>query len=372
MTSAQTATMQTSAPPSVTAQKLVQVPSQVTGKSQETTNELPSELQRAVLVVYRSFGLGIWGCVLRSAGMPLEKVALEANSGRVSGNGSQLMQAIKQVYARGFADPFLCITTRSLRAWFLQYGMMGFTFQLLDIGLSRVLGVPSQPIGPQVFMKQDTETSSSGKNSVDVGLMIFKGVAAPLLAGGVESFVANKAECERYLGPAQLSRVMGSKALATTVVSRVAFAAGPAFLPNMLRNFVMAEVSFVATPNLFRATLSDDQKTPTSLFWFGLGMNVFIGNGIAIMLQSLWGRSLDHLHTRKGVTGTQIQYPTLIRSALNANGMKAFFSPGKWCARVLMNAPAQGTIPWFNNVVLPLGDKRVLAMATSVYSVVKR
>lgn len=35
--------------------------------------------------------------------------------------------------------------------------------------------------------------------------------------------------------------------------------------------------------------------------------------------------------------------------------------------RVLMNAPVQGTLPWFYNQVLPAGEKTVLRGATYLY-----
>ena len=43
--------------------------------------------------------------------------------------------------------------------------------------------------------------------------------------------------------------------------------------------------------------------------------------------------------------------------------MAAFITPSKWISRVLMNAPAQGTLPWFYNEVLPLGEGPVRALA---------
>jgi len=67
---------------------------------------LPENVERGVLVVYRSIGLGLWGALLRVAGMPLEKIALETNSGRVDGAKNQLRQAFSQVVKRGWKDPF--------------------------------------------------------------------------------------------------------------------------------------------------------------------------------------------------------------------------------------------------------------------------
>ena len=48
---------------------------------------LPTEVDAAVTVTYRSSGLGLWGTLIRGLGMPLEKVALTANSSQVSGKG---------------------------------------------------------------------------------------------------------------------------------------------------------------------------------------------------------------------------------------------------------------------------------------------
>ena len=44
--------------------------------------------------------------------------------------------------------------------------------------------------------------------------------------------------------------------------------------------------------------------------------------------------------------------------------MAAFFTPAKWFSRVLMNAPAQGTLPWFYNQVLPLGESTFLGLVS--------
>lgn len=75
----------------------------------------------------------------------------------------------------------------------------------------------------------------------------------------------------------------------------------------------------------------------------------------AITQQALWGRSLDYLRQH----GT-INYTATIRQGLASEGMAAFFTGPKWFSRVLMNAPAQGTLPWFYNEVLPLGEASVL------------
>jgi hypothetical protein len=37
-----------------------------------------------------------------------------------------------------------------------------------------------------------------------------------------------------------------------------------------------------------------------------------------------------------------------------------------------MNAPAQGTIPWFYNQVLPLGEPAVMSVTRSVYFTINK
>ena len=82
---------------------------------------------------------------------------------------------------------------------------------------------------------------------------------------------------------------------------------------------------------------------------------------VAITQQALWGRSLDYLREH----GT-INYTATIRQGLAKEGMAAFFTAPKWFSRVLMNAPAQGTLPWFYNEVLPLGETAVLRTVQSI------
>ena len=76
---------------------------------------------------------------------------------------------------------------------------------------------------------------------------------------------------------------------------------------------------------------------------------------MAITQQALWGRALDYLSQH----GT-INYTATIREGLAKEGTSAFFTAPKWFSRVLMNAPAQGTLPWFYNEVLPMGEETVL------------
>jgi hypothetical protein len=63
-----------------------------------------------------------------------------------------------------------------------------------------------------------------------------------------------------------------------------------------------------------------------------------------------------------------IHYKSVIQEGLVKEGKSAFFTMPKWASRVLMNAPVQGTLPWFYNEILPLGEGAVLSAANSVYS----
>jgi hypothetical protein len=92
-------------------------------------------------------------------------------------------------------------------------------------------------------------------------------------------------------------------------------------------------------------------------------MNIFVGNVFAITQQALWGRSLDYL-----AQNGNIHYRSVIQQGLAKDGAAAFFTVPKWFSRVLMNAPAQGTLPWFYNEVLPMGEEALLRIVkTSVY-----
>ena len=135
----------------------------------------------------------------------------------------------------------------------------------------------------------------------------------------------------------------------------------------------MSSTSFVVTPNLYRNYFPQEQKSQTTLFWFGLGVNIFVGNVVAITQQALWGRALDYA-AGTGTTGEcnarNISYRAVIREGLATDGMSAFFTVPKWASRVLMNAPVQGTLPWFYNEVLPLGEGGVIAATNFVTSMI--
>ena len=61
---------------------------------------------------------------------------------------------------------------------------------------------------------------------------------------------------------------------------------GPAFVANASRNFVMSATSFVITPTLYRDYVPQEHKSQSSLLWFGLGVNIFFGNVVAITQQA--------------------------------------------------------------------------------------
>ena len=123
----------------------------------------------------------------------------------------------------------------------------------------------------------------------------------------------------------------------------------------------MCQTTFVLTPITYKLYFPQEQKSKSSLFWYGLSMNIFVGNVVAITQQALWGRSLDML-AREGT----IDYGVVIKNGLQKEGMSAFFTVPKWCSRVMMNAPAQGVLPWFYNDVLPLGERSVLTLVKNL------
>ena len=59
-------------------------------------------------------------------------------------------------------------------------------------------------------------------------------------------------------------------------------------------------------------------------------------------------------------------YSEVVREGLKSEGIAAFYTPAKWFTRVLMNAPVQGTLPWFYNQVLPRFEGPVRQAAASI------
>lgn len=306
---------------------------------------MPRELLDTAVVVYRSVGCGLWGVALRCIGMPLEKLALYANSGQVSGAG-QLRQAVRLTFAKGMLAPYRVIGPASILAWFLQYSSMSFVFQLADSALSLGCGVERVAYGDEVHGAAGSQAHDAGANpaaaaarSVGAGAMLKLGkdVATASIAGVVESAVSNRAEAQRYHGPQRFAELESRTAwTARTAVSR---ALGPAFVANASRNSVMAYSAFVATPIMYRDLVPTEHKSSGSLFFFGLSVNMFAGNAVAVTQQTLWGRALD-----RWAAGGAVSYTAVVREGLRAEGVGAFISPAKWFSRVMMNAPADEAV----------------------------
>eukprot|EP00567_Pseudictyota_dubia_P000097 CAMPEP_0197466890 /NCGR_PEP_ID=MMETSP1175-20131217/65284_1 /TAXON_ID=1003142 /ORGANISM="Triceratium dubium, Strain CCMP147" /LENGTH=388 /DNA_ID=CAMNT_0043002947 /DNA_START=108 /DNA_END=1274 /DNA_ORIENTATION=+ len=336
--------------------------------------ELPPAVESSFLMTYRATGLGVYGAVLRFAGMPLEKIALYLNSAQVSGN-NQLQQAIRLTFADSsvggagskwsFAAPFRVVGPASIVAWFLQYSVMGFVFQVCDSALSNALGVPRMPYGPQLMEDPKNDAPPSSSAGEPSSKSYVKAALAPAMAGAIESVVANRAEVQRYFGIQRFAQM--EKSLGWNAFGRVL---APAFVANASRNFIMSSTSFVMTPVLYRQFFPQEKKSQTSLFWFGLGMNVFVGNTVAITQQALWGRALDYAAAGGGARS--ISYGAVVREGLKKEGVSAFYTVPKWASRVLMNAPVQGTLPWFYNEVLPIAEGSVLGAFKQAYFAITR
>jgi hypothetical protein len=307
---------------------------------------IPMNVAQPTLVAYRSFGIGVFGAIMRFSGMPLEKIALFMNSSQVSGN-NQFSQAIRLTFREGALSPYRVVGPASMTAWFLQYSVMGVAFQFVDQTLSQLLGVRPVYYGKELM---DAPVSTIDEPFSDRVKFAVKTFLSPLLAASLESKVSNRAESQRYFGHAKFAAI--EKAMAPNLLVRVA---GPAFGVNCMRNIIMCNTSFILTPITYKLYFPQEQKSKSTFFWYGLGMNMFVGNVFAITQQSLWGRSLDYL----AENGT-LSYRSVIRNSLQKEGLAAFFTVPKWFSRVLMNAPAQGTLPWFYNEVLPMGELAVL------------
>jgi hypothetical protein len=314
---------------------------------------LTTSMVRTTLMTYRSVGIGFFGAVMRYAGMPLEKIALFMNSSQVQGKG-QFAQAVRLTFKEGALAPYRVVGPTSLYAWFLQYSVMGVAFQFFDQSLSRLLDVEAVYYGSDLMRPAPAQDTSK---SMDYHLRSATArLLSPILAACLESTMSNRAEVQRYFGPNQFSHM--EKSLYMNTVARTV---GPAFRANIMRNVIMCNTSFLLTPITYRLYFPQEQKSKTSLFWYGLSLNVFVGNVAAITQQALWGRSLDYLQQHG-----HIHYRTIVQQGLCREGTAAFFTLPKWFSRVLMNAPAQGTLPWFYNEVLPLGEDLALQTVKSI------
>ena len=323
--------------------------------SEETAADvgLPWTVAQPALVTYRSMGIGVFGATMRYVGMPLEKIALYMNSSQVSGK-NQLAQATRLTFAEGALAPYRVVGPASLTAWFLQYSVMGVAFQFVDQTLATLLGVKPVYYGHELMEPPPSASPADVAEPWDYqAKTAIKTILSPVLAASMESFVSNRAEVQRYFGPQRFAEI--EQALMRNRNNALVKAAGPAFAPNALRNVIMCQTSFLLTPITYKLYFPQEHKSKTTLFWYGLGLNVFTGNVLAITQQALWGRSLDYL----AIHG-RIDYTKVVQEGFRKEGLAAFFTGPKWFSRVLMNAPAQGTLPWFYNEVLPLAEASLL------------
>jgi hypothetical protein len=325
-----------------------------------------AHVAQPALVVYRSVGIGAFGAVMRWMGMPLEKIALFMNSSQVTGS-NQLRQAVQLTFREGLLAPYRVVGPASITAWFMQYSVMGVAFQFFDQALSNLFQVRPMYYGKELMEPAPPPSHTPLLYQAKEGV---KTILSPVLAACLESFVSNRAEAQRYFGPQKFAAVEQRLAAAASSsgtaswTSLVRRAAGPAFMANAGRNVIMCQTSFILTPITYKLYFPQEQKSKSTLFWYGLGLNIFVGNVAAITQQALWGRSLDYLNAHG-----QIHYRSVIQQGLaKEGGIRAFFTVPKWFSRVLMNAPAQGTLPWFYNEILPLGEHFFLkSFKTIVY-----
>lgn len=151
---------------------------------------------------------------------------------------------------------------------------MGFAFQFVDHSLSELMGVKPVCYG-QELMEPPTNEEQSAEYRAKSAVKAF---ISPFLAAALEAKVSNRAEAQRYFGKetfAQLESRLGRNLLAR--------AAGPAFLSSTMRNAIMCQTSFVLTPITYKLYFPQERKTKTSLFWYGLSLNIFVGNVFAIL-----------------------------------------------------------------------------------------
>tara|TARA_B100000795_G_scaffold68066_1_gene47041 strand:- start:58 stop:333 length:276 start_codon:yes stop_codon:yes gene_type:complete len=62
-----------------------------------------------------------------------------------------MRQALSIVFKDGLATPFRTVGPASVTAWFFQYSVMGFIFQLCDRSLSNALSVEPVAYGEQLM-----------------------------------------------------------------------------------------------------------------------------------------------------------------------------------------------------------------------------
>ena len=346
----------------------------------------PEWLIHGTEVTYRSGMLGLWGIGVRWGNMPLERLALIANSSAVDAMPvasskkkaptSDLLRAAQLVVKDGWLAPWRVVSARSCIAWFLQYSIMGAAFQGVDRMLSKTLGVQPCFYGDELFELDDEDeqnsirskfNTSQGSDSEAIIQTIYltkvysKALLAPILAGAIESLVSNKAEVERFYGKEEFKRIVTSSRATRGPLSTLSNIAGPAFWANATRNAVMSYATFIGTPLLFITFMPAENRNPQTLAWSGLLGNL-LANVFGTTCQAAWGRSLDFL-AREG----RIAYRDTIYEGLQSTGVGAFINPTKWITRVGMNFVPQGMIPWYWNTIIPLGEGHVKHLVYSVW-----
>ena len=222
---------------------------------------LPDSIATPAKLSYRSIGLGVYAVGVRFTTMPLEKIAMIMNSSQVSGSG-QLGQAWRITFCNGLLTPFGTVGRASIIAWFFQYSVMGFVFQLCDRALSTALNAPTVPYGPEL-MKSSAGAAAAPIDPATATKVMGKAALAPVLAGVIESAVANRAEAQRFYGVDRFAKI--ERKLGWNVLRRQC---GPAFAANASRNAVMSATSFVVTPTLYRTYFPQEKKSQSSLFWY--------------------------------------------------------------------------------------------------------
>ena len=228
---------------------------------------LPWSVANPALVTYRSVGIGVFGAAMRFVGMPLEKIALFMNSSQVTAGRGQFPQALRLTFAEGVFAPYKVVGPSSLTAWFLQYSVMGVAFQFFDHSISAALGVEPVCYGKQLMEESNCRKDTSHSTPAYQARWATARILSPILAASLESLVSNRAEVQRFFGPSQFAQLR---------LGPVARLTGPAFMPNAARNVIMCQTSFLLTPLTYKLYFPQEHKSVSSLFWYGLGVNMFV------------------------------------------------------------------------------------------------
>lgn len=190
---------------------------------------LPYFIAEPALITYRSVGVGLFGMGARFLGMPLEKVALFMNSSQVTAGRGQFRHAIQLTFQEGALAPYRVVGKASLVAWFLQYSIMGASFQTFDRTLSKLFSVEpvyyghelmQPPPSDEVYRSADYHMKSAVKTAM-----------SPIMSAALETKVSNRAEVQRFFGKQKFAMI--ENGMKTAGLRRMA---GPAFAPCMMRN----------------------------------------------------------------------------------------------------------------------------------------